>query len=87
MLVDRSFRFMAALMTVFALIMISICAAYFSDFINRANKNSTSVGGKTGESCKTMEGRNVVRLMPVTANSEYLLILCSSRRRFIYSLI
>ena len=60
MLVDRSLRSMAALTSIFALIMIIICISYMSDFVTRPNKNTTSVGGKTGESCKTMEGRNVV---------------------------
>ncbi|KAI9816742.1 MAG: hypothetical protein M1827_001387 [Pycnora praestabilis] len=58
MLVDRSLRAMAALMSVFALIMVIIVIVYFKDFITRENKHSTSVGGKEG-SCKTMEGKNV----------------------------
>lgn len=46
MLADRSFRTMAALTTVFAFIMIIICLVHFPDLAHRANKNSTSVGGK-----------------------------------------
>lgn len=60
MLVDQSLRSMAALTTVFALMMVILCFAYFGDFANRPNKKSTSVGGKSGESCSAMERSNVV---------------------------
>jgi hypothetical protein len=63
MLVDRSLRSMAALMTVFAVAMIIIVIAYAKDFANRANLNSTSVGSKEGEDCHSMEARNIVSLM------------------------
>ncbi|KAI4137651.1 MAG: hypothetical protein L6R39_007170 [Caloplaca ligustica] len=46
MLSDRSFRTMAALTTLFAFIMSIICLVHFPELARRANKNSTSVGGK-----------------------------------------
>lgn len=60
MLVDRSLRSMAALTTLLAIIMISLCAAYMSDFVKRTNKNSTSVGSKKPQSCKSLEAKNIV---------------------------
>ncbi len=36
------------------------CVYYLKDFLMRWNKNSTSVGGKDGESCGTAETRNLV---------------------------
>ena len=59
MLVDRSLRSMAALTTLFALMMVILCFAYMSDFVNRLDENSTSVGGMSGESCSAMESSNI----------------------------
>ncbi|MCJ1429003.1 hypothetical protein MMC29_006916, partial [Sticta canariensis] len=58
MLVDRSLRSMAALTSIFALIMVVTCASYFRYFVSRTNKNSTSVGGKL-HSCENVERRDV----------------------------
>ncbi|MCJ1385562.1 hypothetical protein MMC17_008685 [Xylographa soralifera] len=79
MLVDRSLRSMAALTTVFALMMVILCFAYFGDFVNRVNKNSTSVGGLSGESCSTMESSNVACFPNTTygMNPNTDLILCA----------
>ena len=63
MLLDRSLRSMAFLMTLFALAMFVLCAAYFPDFLNRGNRRSTSVGGTKGQSCDKMESINVVSCM------------------------
>ncbi|KAL8667242.1 MAG: hypothetical protein Q9202_000815 [Teloschistes flavicans] len=46
MLADRSFRTMAATTTLFAFIMVVICLVHSSELAHRANKSSTSVGGK-----------------------------------------
>lgn len=46
MLADRSFRTMAALTTVFAFIMVIICLVHLKELTHRANKTSTSVGGR-----------------------------------------
>lgn len=60
MLVDRSLRSMAGFTTLCALIIFIIIFSYLPQFRSRLNLNSTSVGGRTGESCKTLEKKNVV---------------------------
>lgn len=59
MLVDRSLRSMAAFTTACAVIMLIILFSYLPAFSRRINHNSTSVGGKNGESCHTAEARNI----------------------------
>ncbi|KAL8948634.1 MAG: hypothetical protein Q9222_005199 [Ikaeria aurantiellina] len=51
---------MAALTTLFAFIMSVICFAHLRQLAHRANKTSTSVGGKADRTCASMEGSNVV---------------------------
>ncbi|KAI4098222.1 MAG: hypothetical protein L6R37_006592 [Teloschistes peruensis] len=51
---------MAATTTLFAFIMVVICLVHSSELAHRANKSSTSVGGKSNQTCESMEGRNVV---------------------------
>lgn len=60
MLVDRSLRSMAGFTFLCAIIMFIIMIAYLPAFNSRLNKQSTSVGGKDGESCHSMESRNIV---------------------------
>ena len=60
MLVDRSLRSMAALTAFFAIIMISLCCTYMSDFMNRSNLHSTSVGSTNPKSCRSVENTNLV---------------------------
>jgi hypothetical protein len=62
MLVDRSLRTMAGLTFLSAMVMLIIIIAYLPAFSHRLNKSSTSVGGKDGESCQSMEARNIVRI-------------------------
>ena len=69
MLVDRSLRSMAALMTVFAFAMVVLCASYFSAFLRRGSSHSTSVGARVGESCKAMETQNTVCLSCLASSS------------------
>ncbi|CZR53379.1 uncharacterized protein PAC_03257 [Phialocephala subalpina] len=59
MLSDRSLRSMAGFTLICAVIMFVIIFSYLKDFVGRINKNTTSVGGKDGEKCSTMEARNV----------------------------
>ncbi|TVY43133.1 hypothetical protein LSUB1_G001320 [Lachnellula subtilissima] len=59
MLADRSLRSMAAFTAVCAVIMLIITLSYIGDFANRLNLKTTSVGGKDGESCGSMEQKNV----------------------------
>lgn len=63
MLVDRSLRSMAGFTAVCATAMLIIVFSYLSAFVRRLNLHSTSVGGRAGESCATMEKQNVVRAM------------------------
>ena len=60
MLVDRSLRSMAAFTAVCAVVMLIILFSYLPAFARRLNRSSTSVGGSEGESCHTMESRNIV---------------------------
>ena len=62
MLVDRTLRTMAGTTTLFALVMLIICFGYIRPFIERVNLNSTSVGGKEGIDCATVERQDVVSL-------------------------
>lgn len=62
MLVDRSLRSMAAFTALCAAIMFVIVLSYLKAFKSRVNLDSTSVGGKDGESCETAERRNLVCL-------------------------
>ena len=50
MLFDRSLRSMAALMTLYAVIMTGICAVYLKDFVHRDNPHSASVGQNKSKS-------------------------------------
>ena len=67
MLLDRSLRSMALLMTLFAISMVITCASYLPDFFHRGNLRSTSVGGSKGQSCDKMESVNVVSLTTLLA--------------------
>ena len=60
MLVDRSLRSMAALMTFFAIVMLALCCAYIPNFRIRSNLHSTSVEFKNPGSCGSTEKTNVV---------------------------
>ena len=62
MLVDRSLRVMAGLTVVFALVLLAVCLYHLKPFLNRLNKNSTSVGWGDGDDCATVENKNIVRL-------------------------
>lgn len=67
MLIDRSFRSMAALTALFAIIMLVICAVNLPRFLKRSNTHSTSVGPNIGQSCAAVERQNVVRPIRTTA--------------------
>jgi hypothetical protein len=61
---------MAGFTAVCAVIMFIITMSYIGDFAHRLNLKTTSVGGKDGESCGTMEQRNVVCLMSLLGDAE-----------------
>ena len=60
MLIDKSLRSMAALTAFFALILTTLCVAYFPAFLTRLNRHSTSVGGNKGHSCSSLERSSAV---------------------------
>lgn len=62
MLFDRSLRSMAALMTLYAVIMTGICAGYLKDFVHRDNPHSTSVGQNKGKNCTSLQRTEIVRI-------------------------
>lgn len=73
---------MAAFTAVCAVIMLIITLSYISDFAHRLNLKTTSVGGKDGESCGSMEQKNVVwlslNILPVDAEANVNLLGYSS---------
>ena len=60
MLVDRSLRVMAALTSAFAIAMVVACLSNLRLFLDRPNRNSTSIGWGSGESCSSVENKNIV---------------------------
>lgn len=70
MLVDRSLRSMAGFTAVCATVMFIIILSYLPAFANRLNTHSTSVGGRSGESCDVIEKKNVVCALSVKRNTE-----------------
>lgn len=63
-LVDRSLRGMALLTTIFAFAMLTVVCVYAGDFGNRANKFSSSIGGKTMD-CNDVTHTNTVVLLVI----------------------
>lgn len=86
MLVDRSLRSMAGFTFLCTIIMFIIMVAYLPAFNSRLNKQSTSVGGKDGESCHSMESRNIVSSVLIYKGLGSLLIV-HLYRLFIFSSI
>ncbi|KAL8958559.1 MAG: hypothetical protein Q9193_004407 [Seirophora villosa] len=95
MLADRSFRTMAAMTTVFAIIMVIICLVNLPDLSRRANKSSTSVGGKAGadvfninrdQTCSSMEGKNVMIHLVINIAATMILGMSNTYQQLITSL-
>ncbi|KAL8695705.1 MAG: hypothetical protein Q9224_003220 [Gallowayella concinna] len=86
MLADRSFRAMAAVTTLFALIMVIICLVYLKDLAHRSNKASTSVGGIANKTCSSMEGRNVVIHLVINLAATMVLGMSNTYQQLITSL-
>ncbi|KAL8965133.1 MAG: hypothetical protein Q9197_006661, partial [Variospora fuerteventurae] len=86
MLADRSFRFMAATTTVFALIMVIICLVHLPDLSQRANRNSTSVGGKADRTCSSMEGSNVMIHLVINVAATMILGMSNTYQQLVTSL-
>ena len=64
LLIDRSLRSMALLMTIFAIIMIIIICVNAREFGKRKTRYSSSIGGATGD-CKTITSTNTGLLFVV----------------------
>ncbi|KAL8901305.1 MAG: hypothetical protein Q9207_005262 [Kuettlingeria erythrocarpa] len=77
---------MAALMTLFAFIMVIICLVHSRDFANRPNKSSTSVGGKANQTCGSMEGKNVMIHLVINIAATMILGMSNTYQQLITSL-
>lgn len=85
LLVDRSLRTMAATMTLFAVAMIILIATHAEFFRNRANRNTSSVGGDTG-SCETVTTRNTVFLLLINVCATMILGMSNTYQQLVTSL-
>ncbi|KAF2032996.1 hypothetical protein EK21DRAFT_36035, partial [Setomelanomma holmii] len=85
LLSDRSFRSMAALMTLLAFGMIVVIACYAEHFIKRANQNTSSVGGET-ESCKKVTRTNTALLLLINVCATMVLGMSNTYQQLVTSL-
>ena len=60
MLFDRSLRLMAALMTLYAVVMMVICITKLKPFVHRSNRGTTSVGLNEGRRCQDLKRAELV---------------------------
>ncbi|KAH8728522.1 hypothetical protein GQ44DRAFT_784412 [Phaeosphaeriaceae sp. PMI808] len=85
LLSDRSLRGMAALMTAFASGLIILVISYSKSFKDRANLNSTSVGGQT-ESCKKVAQTNTALLLLINTCATMVLGMSNTYQQLVTSL-
>ncbi|KAH7086197.1 hypothetical protein FB567DRAFT_64485 [Paraphoma chrysanthemicola] len=85
LLSDRSFRSMAGLMTVLAIGMVILVACYAGHFKNRANRNTSSVGGET-ESCKKVTHTNTALLLLINVCATMVLGMSNTYQQLVTSL-
>lgn len=85
LLVDRSLRTMAVLMTLFAIGMIILIASYAPHFRDRANTNTTSVGGEA-RSCKDVTHTNTAMLLLINVCATMILGMSNTYQQLITSL-
>jgi hypothetical protein len=85
LLSDRSFRSMAALMSVFAIGMVIVVCSYAKEFGNRSNRNTTSVGGAT-KSCKSVTYTNTVLLLLINVCATMILGMSNTYQQLVTSL-
>ncbi|KAL8884790.1 MAG: hypothetical protein Q9205_004604 [Flavoplaca limonia] len=86
MLSDRSFRTMAAVMTLLAFIMSIICIVNLKSLTHRPNKNSTSVGGNADKTCSSMEANNVMIHLVINVAATMILGMSNTYQQLITSL-
>jgi hypothetical protein len=84
-LVDRSLRGMALLTTIFACTMLALVCVYAKDFGNRANKFSSSIGGKTMD-CDDVTHTNTILLLAINVAATMLLGMSNTYQQLVTSL-
>lgn len=84
LLIDRSLRGMAALMTLLAVGMIILVALYAERFRNRANANTTSVGG-AATSCKSVTRTNTASLLLINVCATMILGMSNTYQQLVTS--
>lgn len=84
LLIDRSLRGMAALMTLLAIGMTILIALYAEHFRNRANTNTTSVGGDAS-SCKTVTRTNTASLLLINVCATMILGMSNTYQQLVTS--
>jgi hypothetical protein len=85
LLIDRSIRGMAALMTLLAIGMIILIALYADHFRDRANSNTTSVGGDAS-SCETVTRTNTACLLLINVCATMILGMSNTYQQLVTSL-
>ncbi|KAF1948119.1 hypothetical protein CC80DRAFT_384038, partial [Byssothecium circinans] len=84
-LVDRSLRGMALLMSLFAFAMVIVLCTNAKAFGERANRFSSSIGGKT-RSCKAVTHENTVLLLVVNVGATFVLGMSNTYQQLVTSL-
>ncbi|KAJ4988130.1 hypothetical protein SVAN01_06382 [Stagonosporopsis vannaccii] len=85
LLIDRSLRGMAALMTLFAIGMIILIAIYADHFRDRVNSNTTSVGGDA-QSCKAVTKTNTAMLLLINVCATMILGMSNTYQQLVTSI-
>jgi hypothetical protein len=85
LLIDRSLRGMAALMTLLSIGMIILIAFYAEHFRNRVNTNTTSVGGDTS-SCRSVTRANTASLLLINVCATMILGMSNTYQQLVTSL-
>jgi hypothetical protein len=85
LLSDRSLRGMAATMTAFAIAMLALVISYAKVFTNRANRNTSSVGGET-QSCKDVTHTITALLLLINVAATMVLGMSNTYQSLVTSL-
>ena len=85
LLIDRSLRGVAALMTLFAIGMVVLIALYVERFRNRANINTTSVGGDL-RSCRALTQTNTATLLLINVCATMVLGMSNTYQQLVTSI-
>lgn len=85
LLIDRSLRAMAALMTLFAIGMIILIAVYAGRFRDRVNHNTTSVGGDA-QSCRAVTRTNTAMLLLINICATMILGMSNTYQQLVTSI-